>query len=155
MLERLLEKVSPFQSASHWYVAYSGGIDSTALLFALYQLKQSNPSLPEITAIHINHKIQSEADDWQAHCQQFAESLQIPFVNHSVELDEAENIELAARKARYQAFDQVVGDNAVLFQGHHANDQLETFLFRLFRGAGVKGLTAIPEERKFIKRKNR
>lgn len=58
--------------------------------------------------------------------------------------------EASARAARYQIFDQKVGADEVLVLGHHANDQVETVLYRLLRGAGVKGLAGIPAERALL-----
>ena len=55
-------------NAPHWYVGFSGGVDSTVLLHLLQRWCRANPSAPPLTAIHVNHAMQASADDWQVHC---------------------------------------------------------------------------------------
>jgi tRNA(Ile)-lysidine synthase len=134
--------------ASHWYVGFSGGIDSTVLLHLLARWRWSHPQAPDLTAIHINHRMQSAADEWQVHCEWVCRMLKIPLVAERVEVHPGPSgAEAAAREARYAAFDRLLGDEAVLFLGHHLDDQVETFFLRLLRGAGVHGLAGVPAER--------
>jgi tRNA(Ile)-lysidine synthase len=134
--------------ASHWYVGYSGGVDSTALLHLLARWKRANPGAPDLTAIHINHGMQSAANEWHVHCEWVCRMLRIPLIAERVEVQPGPSGgEAAAREARYGAFERLVGDGAVLFLGHHLDDQVETFFLRLLRGAGVQGLAGVPAER--------
>jgi tRNA(Ile)-lysidine synthase len=133
--------------ASHWYVGFSGGLDSTALLHLLQRWRRDNPSAPPLTAIHINHALQAAADDWQVHCALVCKKLQVAFISRTVDAPGAGGSEAAARELRYGVFQQQLQPGSVLFLGHHLDDQVETFFLRLMRGAGVQGLAAIPARR--------
>lgn len=124
-------------------VAFSGGADSTALLIAACQVWPGR-----IHAIHIHHGLQERADDFERHCQAVCDHLDVPL--HAVRVkaghQAGESPEDAARKARYAALAQTaasLGLQAVLL-GHHADDQVETMLLALSRGAGLPGLAAMP-----------
>jgi len=141
-------QLSGLVGAPHWYVAFSGGVDSTVLLHLLVSWRKANPGAPELTALHINHGLQDAAHDWQNHCEWVCRMLQVPFISREVAVDTKGNgIEAAARDARYQVFEQQLGEGDVLFLGHHQDDQVETFFLRLVRGAGVQGLAAMPQSR--------
>jgi tRNA(Ile)-lysidine synthase len=149
ILAHITEKLSQSaKSIKRWVVAYSGGIDSTVLLHAVVALnKQSSQPLP-IVALHINHQLSSDADQWHQHCQQSAVGLGVEYVMQSVRIQSSgKGTEAAARDARYTVFNDFlqVGDGLLL--GHHLQDQAETLLLRLFRGAGVRGLMAMPASR--------
>lgn len=118
-------------------VAYSGGLDSSVLLHVLVKLTAVLPL--EIQACHIHHGLSDHADTWSTHCHQICASLDVPLKQISVKVSQnaAEGLEAAARQARYQALYSDWNDWLVL--GHHADDQAETLLFRLCRGAGVTG----------------
>lgn len=131
-------------AAPHWYVGFSGGIDSTVLLHLLHQWCAANPGSPTLGAIHINHGLQSAADDWQRHCEEVCRSLSVPLITRVVDVQAAGSGEAAARAVRYEAFVGQLQPGAVLFLGHHLDDQVETFFLRLLRGAGVEGLAAMP-----------
>ncbi|HEC73298.1 MAG TPA: tRNA lysidine(34) synthetase TilS [Methylophaga aminisulfidivorans] len=124
-------------------LAYSGGIDSHVLLHVLATV----PSASAVRAIHINHGIHPDASNWANHCQYIAESLGIDFSIIEVTLEQVSEIgvEAAARRARYRALNQALSANEVLVTAQHQNDQAETFLLQLLRGAGPKGLSAMPE----------
>jgi tRNA(Ile)-lysidine synthase len=139
--------LEPCCDASHWYVGFSGGLDSTALLHLLMQWCANNASAPALTAIHVNHGMQASASDWQSHCVQICAEWQVPLITRKVEVAEVASPEAAARKARYDAFEAVLEPGSVLFLGHHLDDQVETFFLRLMRGAGVQGLAAMPVKR--------
>lgn len=124
-------------------VAFSGGADSTALLMAARQVWPGR-----IHAIHIHHGLQAGADDFERHCRALCNELDVPL--HVVRVKAGhragESPEDAARKARYAALAQSaasLGMQAVLL-GHHADDQVETMLLALSRGAGLPGLAAMP-----------
>ncbi len=148
MLERLKKQVSPYLKARCWYIAYSGGLDSHVLLHALATLVKLYPHFPPLIAVHINHQIQSAANDWELHCRQQATLLNIEYLSSRVNLDKDSSIEEQARKARYQFFTELLQEDDCIFFAHHQQDQIETFFYRLFRGTGVKGLQSIPDERK-------
>lgn len=143
MLGGVQSIVLPYYSAHRWFVAFSGGLDSCVLLHFLSHLDNT----PPITAVYIHHGLQQAADDWQAHCQAMAESVGVEFLAIKVAVDASGNVEEHAREARYQAFSDLLMPEDCLFVGHHADDQAETFLYRLMRGAGLRGLAAMPKSR--------
>jgi tRNA(Ile)-lysidine synthase len=124
-------------------VAFSGGADSTALLLA------AAASWPgKVHAIHIHHGLQAAADDFARHCAAVCAGLGVPLREVKVAAAHAsgESPEDAARKARYAALAQAasaLGAKAVLL-AQHADDQVETLLLALSRGAGLPGLAAMP-----------
>lgn len=132
-------------SPSELIVAFSGGLDSTVLLHALLSL-----NLPvTISAIHVNHGLSPNADDWEQHCREFCQHRQTDIkVKRYKVVDQGDGIEAAARAARYSAFEECVPPNACVLTAHHRDDQVETLLYRLMRGAGVSGLAGIPLLRK-------
>ena len=135
-------------------VAYSGGADSTALLL---MLARQYPG--RVHAIHIHHGLQAAADDFAAHCAAFCAALNVPL--HVVHVDASaatgQSPEDAARRARYTALSGAVRDiNSALAQeiraraaieliaiAQHADDQIETLLLALSRGAGLPGLSSM------------
>lgn len=123
------------------WVAYSGGLDSHVLLRSLVELKPPNVKL---AAIHVHHGLQAGADEWVVHAKQICEALQVPLEVEYVKIDNGQNIESAARHARYQAFQKWVQPNELICTGHHQRDQAETCLLNLMRGAGLEGLSAMP-----------
>jgi tRNA(Ile)-lysidine synthase len=129
-------------------VGYSGGVDSTVLLHLLQRWCKANAGAPPLTAIHVNHAMQSAADDWQVHCEWVCKFLQVPMIARAVVVHPAPGgSEAAAREARYRVFEEQLQCGDALFLGHHLDDQVETFLLRLMRGAGVQGLAAMPARR--------
>ncbi|HEX5804954.1 MAG TPA: tRNA lysidine(34) synthetase TilS [Macromonas sp.] len=126
-----------------WAVAYSGGADSTALLLAAHALWPG-----QVLAFHVHHGLQAAADDFVTHAQAFCAALGVPL--HVAHVQAAhqpgQSPEDAARQARYQslaALAQQHGAAGVLL-GQHAQDQVETLLLALSRGAGLPGLAAMP-----------
>ncbi|RRV68991.1 tRNA lysidine(34) synthetase TilS [Stutzerimonas stutzeri] len=127
-------------------MGFSGGLDSTVLLHALVRLAERR-ALPPIRAIHVHHGLQVAADDWPAHCQQVCDRLGVALEIVRVQVVPGASLERAARDARYQAFAARLGEDELLLTGQHRDDQAETLLFRLLRGAGVRGLVAMPVAR--------
>jgi tRNA(Ile)-lysidine synthase len=133
------------QSAGRVYVGYSGGLDSTILLHAAVDLLGPE----KLCVLHANHQLQSDADQWQTHCSDQAKKLGVDFDIIRLEIsNRGQGIENEARLLRYDFFRRHLKEGDVLLLGHHMNDQAETLLYRLFRGAGARGLAAIPEQRK-------
>lgn len=144
--QHLFNTLQPWRGSSSLCVAFSGGMDSTVLLFALVQLAKRN-SMPPLRAIYIHHGLQEAAQSWPAHCQQLCDELQVPLTVIEVKVAATASVEQAARVARYVAFEQHLHNNEVLLMAQHQDDQAETLLFRLMRGTGVAGLRGIPMTR--------
>jgi tRNA(Ile)-lysidine synthase len=128
-------------------VAFSGGADSTALLLACARRWPG-----QVQAWHVHHGLQAAADDFERHCMQTCQRLGVPLQVRRVQAQAAagESPEDAARRARYQAFDALALESTAphgmrtVVVGQHADDQVETVLLALSRGAGVAGLAAMP-----------
>ncbi len=148
--QELLESLSNAPRCEEYVVALSGGMDSVTLLHALCELRDKSSLTQSLGAIHINHGLQADADRWQQHCEKLCAEKDVPLHCESVSVSAEGSLENAARKARYKAFGALVSHNQVLLQAHHLDDQMETLLLRLSRGAGTKGLGAIPRERKLV-----
>ena len=142
----LLQTLAPWRNAPAWHIAFSGGLDSTVLLHLLATLATTE-SLPPLSAVHVHHGLQAAADAWPSHCQAVCDGLGVPLQVMRVQVQPGASLERAARDARYQAFTEATGAGEVLLTGQHRDDQAETLLFRLMRGAGVRGLAAMPVHR--------
>ena len=135
-----LQHLGPFA------VALSGGADSTALLIACATQWQGR-----VHAVHVHHGLQAAADSFETHCVALCERMHVPLVVQRVNAAHAagESPEDAARQARYRAFAEALQHN---WGGHikhmalaqHADDQVETLLLALSRGAGLPGLACMP-----------
>ena len=150
VLNTLIEQLrcEPLLSATHIVVAYSGGIDSHVLLHALHLARQYAKLDFQLSAIHIHHGLSQHADQWQAHCQQVCTKLDIAFqtANVSVSALPRQSLEAQAREARYNKLVELAPVNCQVLLAQHQDDQLETFLLQLKRGAGPKGLSAMNRE---------
>lgn len=120
-------------------VAYSGGLDSSVLL----HLCRHAP-VP-VRAIHVHHGLQPLADAWQVHCEQTAKAWHIPLTCVCLDTrpQPGESIEAWARTQRYQALTAALKPAECLLTAHHEDDQAETLLIQLCRGAGIKGMAAM------------
>jgi tRNA(Ile)-lysidine synthase len=136
-----------FQPSLPMAVAFSGGADSTALLLACSQRWPG-----QVRAIHIHHGLQEAANQFATHCQERCQQWQVPLVLCKVNGKHApgQSPEDAARKARYAALSEAVHAHPDLFGvkdvavAQHADDQVETLLLALSRGAGLPGLASMP-----------
>jgi len=131
---------------AHYFVAYSGGVDSTVLLHLMSELR--NDYGIELTALHVSHNLQPESRSWAEHCSRVCDSLDVPLRQVSLNLDS--DSEATARDARYQWFSEQVKYGSVLMTAHHQQDRAETFLFNLMRGAGSTGLSSLRAKRPFF-----
>lgn len=137
----LLEAVTPYLDQPLW-IAFSGGLDSTVLCHALSVLRIQHKL--DITLLHINHQLNSDADHWAQHCQSMANQWDLPF--ECVTLDSkphGASIENWARQQRRHIFADKLTQGGVVITAHHQDDQAETLLFRLLRGTGPDGLAAM------------
>lgn len=132
-------------------VAYSGGADSTALLHALAHTAHARES--GLRAVHVDHELHPDSARWAEHCARFCAALDVPIDVVRVEVDNArgEGLEAAARHARYAAFAQMLQQNEWLALAQHRDDQAETVLLKLLRGAGPHGLGGMRELRPFAR----
>ncbi len=133
-------------STKRLWVAYSGGLDSHVLLHLLAQ------SDLQLRAIHINHGLNPDADDWAEHCLKVCKTLGVVchVVKVKVEVAARESLEAKARTARYQAIIDTIAPDDVVLTAQHADDQAETLLLQLLRGSGVAGLAAMPENKGWL-----
>jgi tRNA(Ile)-lysidine synthase len=124
-------------------VAFSGGLDSTVLLHATIKAHDKK----NVHAFHVHHGIQQEADQWQAHCKAMAKKFGCHFDTRNVKLNKPSNIESQARNLRYEALTEMCQAHKIqdLLLAHHLDDQAETVLIQLMRGAGLPGLSAMPQ----------
>lgn len=132
-------------TANKLLIAFSGGLDSTALLSLVKKLSKKRLHL-SLRAIHIHHGLSPNADTWTAHCQQLCEQFAIPLIIEKVKVEMHDGIEAGAREARYQAISTHIQPDEYLVTAHHLNDQTETFFLALKRGAGLQGLGAMQKE---------
>lgn len=143
---RLRQALQPWRTAPAWRIAFSGGLDSSVLLHLLADWARCE-ALPPLSVIHVHHGLQPEADAWPEHCAQVCARLGVPLEIVRVQVAAGASLEQEARRARYAAFSERLGPAEVLLSAQHREDQAETLLFRLLRGAGVRGLAAMPASR--------
>ena len=139
VFERLLQQAG---APARIFVAFSGGLDSTALLLLTDRLLDSF----ELSAIHVNHGINPRSDLWRQHCEVVCRGLAIKICCQSVSVDlsTSHSLEQACRIARYGVFEQLLKPGDLLLTAHHLQDQCETVLINLARGCGPSGLAGIP-----------
>ena len=138
--------MAAFEPALPLAVAYSGGADSTALLLACARQWPG-----QVMALHVHHGLQAAGDDFERHCQVFCAALNVPLRVQKVDARHAagQSPEAAARHARYQAFAALAQDASAplavktIAIAQHADDQIETLLLALSRGAGLPGISAM------------
>jgi tRNA(Ile)-lysidine synthase len=147
--QQIYAAMQAFTPALPLAVALSGGADSTALLIAC-KLKWPG----QVRAIHIHHGLQAVADNFVQQCTDLCQQLDVPLAIHKVDARHAsgESPEDAARVARYAAFDAICTTHTSMLSvmdiavAQHADDQVETMLIALSRGAGLPGLSAMPAQ---------
>ena len=137
--------VAAFEPGLPLAVGFSGGADSTALLLACARRWPG-----QVHAFHVHHGLQVAADGFEQHCRAFCDQLSVPLAVRRVDARHAsgESPEDAARRARYASFAVLARETGVAVKdvalAHHADDQVETILLALSRGAGLSGLSAMP-----------
>ena len=145
-LHAVLEAQLP-AAATGLVVALSGGSDSACLATALARMPPLR-GLP-VRALHVDHGLQDCAGAFRAACTRLCRTLGLPLdIIEVVVADGAGlSLEAAARDARYAGLAHRLAPGECLLTGHHAQDQAETLLLQLLRGAGLKGLSAMPPRR--------
>jgi tRNA(Ile)-lysidine synthase len=143
--KRVLDELKGFEPQLPLAVAYSGGADSMALLWACHAKWPT-----QVRAVHVHHGLQSAADDFAEHAKLFCDSLHIPFalVKVNAKHQPGQSPEDAARIARYRAFAEVLSNEwdanvKSMALAQHADDQIETLVLALSRGAGLPGLSGM------------
>lgn len=143
----LLDAVAArFAAARRWVVAYSGGIDSHVLLHLIACWRTACADAPEVVALHVNHGVQDAAAQWALHCRSVCDALGVRCEVREISV-EASPSEARLRAARYRVFEDFCGEDDLLLLAHHRDDQAETVLLRLVRGAGPRGLGGMPSAR--------
>ena len=126
-------------------VAFSGGLDSCVLLHALCRLREAMPL--RLSALHVDHGLQPVSADWARFAEQTCARLNVPCTVERIHVADirGHGLEAAARHARYAFLARHVASGEVLLTAHHGDDQAETVLLQMLRGAGVHGLAAMRE----------
>ena len=145
MVDRVAAQLKDIVRPSDQLLAgLSGGVDSVVLLDSLQRVARKLRF--RLSALHVNHQLSPHARRWEAFCRRLCRARGIPFQSVRIRLRRGDGLEAAARAARYAVFARQDCHYVVL--AHHRDDQVETLLLQLLRGAGVKGLAAMPAIRK-------
>jgi tRNA(Ile)-lysidine synthase len=138
------------EGAAGFVVALSGGGDSAALLGAMCALRDGHRSRP-LRAVHVDHGLQAAANEFRDACIRLCKQLSVPLeiISVSVSTPPGASVEAAARDARYAALASAIAPGECLLTAHHRKDQAESLLLQALRGAGVKGMAAMPARRVF------
>lgn len=148
-LARILSETLGLPSGIRLRVAYSGGLDSHVLLDALARLR--GRAAWQVSAVHVDHGLHTESAVWAEHCRAVCRALEVPLRVERVRVEaiRERGLEDAARRARYGALARLLEPGEVLLTAHHRDDQAETVLLQLLRGAGPHGLAAMPPIARF------
>jgi tRNA(Ile)-lysidine synthase len=139
VLDAALETLGP----APLLVAFSGGLDSTVLLHALAQSQAARAR--GLRAVHVDHGLQEDSATWTRHCRALAAELGVELVPLRVNVARMRGLglEASARRARYGAIESLLAPGEVVALAHHRDDQTETVLLKLLRGAGPEGMGAM------------
>jgi len=146
---QLLSTLQRLPVCRQYWLAYSGGRDSHVLLHALAMLREELSATLQV--VHIDHGLHRQSSQWSQHCKCVCEALQLPLIIRRVHAhpEAGESPEAAARRARYTMLASLLVAGDILLTAHHQDDQAETLLLQLLRGAGPHGLAAMPEQKNF------
>ena len=142
-IETHIEQTLSKTNCRKFLVAISGGSDSMLLLNLINQVKHKYSY--SIRAIHINHNFAKNSEKMERLCINFCKNEGIDLITRSINLSQTTNIEEHLRNKRYELIFKSMLSNEALLLGHHLDDQVETFLYRLFRGSSPIGLSAMKE----------
>lgn len=140
----LLQSIQHTSPQARLFIAFSGGMDSHVLLHLAHALQAGYPQ--NLHAVHVHHGLQAQADAWVQHCTSVCETLNmdLQICRVQVPTTHGESPEAAAREARYTALADLLRPGDAVLTAQHADDQAETLLLQLLRGAGTAGLAAMP-----------
>ena len=143
----LCSVIEQLPQTTRYWIGFSGGADSTALLLAMHRCRDRLNA--PIHAVHFHHGLNPLADFWLDHCRPFCNALDIPFSSQKLDIRPAggTSTEEESRNRRYQAVSELLGSEETYLTAHHADDQAETLFLNLMRGSGVEGLAGIPQLR--------
>ncbi len=146
-VQRFSAALSALSAAPRVVVAYSGGLDSHALLHLLARLRAERGI--ELRAVHVDHRLHPQSAAWSAHCERTCDALAVPLQVAQADARPArgESPEAAARRVRYAACARLLEPDQELATAHTLDDQAETLLLRLLRGSGVEGAVGIRPRR--------
>ncbi len=130
-------------------ISYSGGLDSTVLLYNFKKIKDKNNQI-KIRAIHVNHNINKLSNIWEQHCKNICKTLKIKLVIEKIYIKTKNNLESQLRQHRYHVLKKNLLKKEILLTAHNINDQCETVLLSLKRGCGLQGISGI---KKYINKK--
>jgi len=124
-------------------------MDSTVLLSILCQHQEKMQA--ELVAVHVNHHLSTNADQWEKHCRAFCRENNVRCETVGINVHEGRKggLEAWARELRYAALERFMEEGDILLTAHHRDDLAETVMQQLMRGSGPEGLAAIPEIRNF------
>lgn len=144
------ESIADGAPSTDWLVAFSGGLDSTALLHLACEAARQQGDL-SVRAVHVDHGLHPKSAEWAEQCRRVAATLGVHCELRRVAVDAAsgQGLEAAARQARHAALQAVMRPGETVLMAHHRDDQAETLLLNLARGAGVDGLAGMPQTRPF------
>lgn len=130
-------------------IAFSGGLDSSVLLHCLAASAEARKR--GLRAIHVNHQLHADSDAWAVHCVKICNSSDVPLQTLPVRVDRGQGrgLEASARDARHAAIQSAMRREEIIAFAHHRDDQAETVLLRLLRGAGPEGMAAMRSLRAF------
>ncbi|MEC8085521.1 MAG: tRNA lysidine(34) synthetase TilS [Pseudomonadota bacterium] len=128
---------------NNFLLAISGGSDSLFLLKMIHEL--SNQYNYYIRAIHVNHNFSPNSGDMENYCVNACKEYDVELVIKNLNCNTKSNIEDHLRNQRYREIFTAMNDNEALILGHHFDDQIETFFYRLFRGSSPNGLSCMKE----------
>ena len=131
------------ESLGRIVVGFSGGLDSTVLLFAARE-RIDEPT--RLLALHVDHGINPKSSDWSRHCKSVSDELGVEFVARRAQVNVGG--EAAARTARYGIFEDVLQPGDTLWLAHQRDDQVETVLWRVLRGGGAGPAAGMPRSRR-------
>ncbi|MDR2243970.1 MAG: tRNA lysidine(34) synthetase TilS, partial [Burkholderiales bacterium] len=147
LIERALLSFPQTETPCSLLVAFSGGLDSAVLLDALHRLREKMPHITALSAAHVHHGLSPNADVWLAFCERFCVVRGIAFTARRLTLSQKPqtSLEETARQARRAALHEMAGEMGAdtIVLAHHQDDQAETLLLQLLRGAGPQGLAAM------------
>ena len=151
MAARVAAILADLPDTANYWIAYSGGLDSHVLLSLITTIASGFVRFPAIRAVHVHHGLLAQADGWTHHCEQVCSRYGVPLTVIRVDARHAagESQEETARRARYAAIQTLLAPGDILLTAQHEDDQAETLLLQLLRGAGLPWLAAMPETAEF------